>query len=112
MALMAEMNRVLKPGGPLLLTTPNLASAHAVEQTLRAESPYCYGQFEVGGRITDRHNREYTAAEVAAVAADAGFETISPRPRGFFLPPKRETPFHPPGLGLPLSLPGGSTFLL
>src|SRR5260221_2487349 len=45
MALMAEMNRVLKPGGTLLLTTPNLASARAVEQTLRAERPYFYGQF-------------------------------------------------------------------
>ena len=112
MALMAEMNRVLKTGGTLLLTTPNLASAHAVEQTLRAESPYCYGQFEVGGRTTDRHNREYTAAEVAALAADAGFETISLRTRDFYWPPKRETLLHLARLGFPLSLRGDSTFLL
>jgi len=112
MALMAEMNRVLKPGGTLLLTTPNLASAHAVEQTLLAESPYCYGQFEVGGRTTDRHNREYTAAEVAALAADAGFETVSLRTQDFYWPPKHETLLHLARLGFPLSFRGDSTFLL
>ena len=112
MALMAEINRVLKPGGTLLLTTPNLASAHAVEQTLRAESPYCYGQFEVGGRTTDRHNREYTAAEVAALAGDAGFETVSLRTQDFYWPPKHETLLHLAKLGFPLSLRGDSTFLL
>jgi GT2 family glycosyltransferase/glycosyltransferase involved in cell wall biosynthesis/2-polyprenyl-3-methyl-5-hydroxy-6-metoxy-1,4-benzoquinol methylase len=112
MALMAEMNRVLKPGGTLLLTTPNLASAHAVEQTLRAESPYCYGQFEVGGRTTDRHNREYTAGEVAALAGDAGFETVSLRTQDFYWPPKHETLLHLARLGFPLSLRGDSTFLL
>jgi glycosyltransferase involved in cell wall biosynthesis/2-polyprenyl-3-methyl-5-hydroxy-6-metoxy-1,4-benzoquinol methylase len=112
MALMAEMNRVVKPGGTLLLTTPNLASAHAVEQTLRAESPYCYGQFEVSGRTTDRHNREYTAAEVAALAADAGFEAVSLRTQDFYWPPKHETFLHLARLGFPLSLRGDSTFLL
>ena len=112
MALIAEMNRVLKPGGTLLLTTPNLACAHAVEQTLRAESPYCYGQFEIGGRTTDRHNREYTAAEVAELAADAGFETISLRTQDFYWPPKHETLLHLARLGFPLSLRGDSTFLL
>jgi GT2 family glycosyltransferase/2-polyprenyl-3-methyl-5-hydroxy-6-metoxy-1,4-benzoquinol methylase/glycosyltransferase involved in cell wall biosynthesis len=112
MAQMAEMNRVLRPGGTLLLTTPNLACAHAVEQTLRAESPYCYGQFEIGGRTTDRHNREYTAAEVAALVVDAGFETISLRTQDFYWPPKHETLLHLARLGFPLSLRGDSTFLL
>ncbi len=112
MAVMAEINRVLKSGGTLFLTTPNLASAHAVEQTLRAESPYCYGQFEVGGRATDRHNREYTAAEVAALGAEAGFETISLRTQDFYWPPKPETWLHLARLGFPLALRGDSTFLM
>ncbi len=64
MGLLAEINRVLKTGGTLFLSTPNLASAHAVEETLLGASPYGYGKFEFGGKATDRHNREYTAGEV------------------------------------------------
>lgn len=112
MGVLAEINRVVKPGGLLFLTTPNLASAHSVEQTLRAESPYCYGHFEVGGRTTDRHNREYTAGEVAALAADAGFEAISLRTQDFYWPPTAETQLYLARLGFPLALRGDSTFLL
>lgn len=111
MSVMAEINRVLKSGGTLFLTTPNLASAHAVEQTLRAESPYCYGQFEVGGRATDRHNREYTAAEVAELAADAGSEAVSLRTHDFYWPPKPGTWLQLARQGFPLALRGDSTFL-
>lgn len=74
MAVIAEINRVLKPSGLLLLTTPNLASCHAVEYALRGESPYVYGKFEPGGAPTDRHNREYTAGEVERLAQAAGFD--------------------------------------
>ena len=112
MGVAAEINRILKPDGLLLLTTPNLGSAHAVEQTLRAESPYCYGQFEIGGRTTDRHNREYTAAEVAALAGDAGFEKVSLRTHDFYWPPKAETLLQLARQGFPLAQRGDSTFLL
>lgn len=112
MGLLAEINRVLKPGGILLLTTPNLGSSHAVERALRAESPYCYGHFEVGGRTTDRHNREYTATEVATLAHCAGFAATALRTHDFYWPPKRETLRQLVSLGFPLALRGDSTFLL
>jgi O-antigen biosynthesis protein len=76
MHVLAEINRILKPNGTLLLTTPNIAGGHAIEFCLRGESPYVYGKFEQEGAPTDRHNREYTASEVQALSNAAGFECI------------------------------------
>ncbi|HWF90903.1 MAG TPA: glycosyltransferase [Terriglobales bacterium] len=73
MGVIAEVNRVLKPNGLLLLTTPNMASAKSVEYALRGESPYIYGRYEPGGRPTDHHNREYTTNEVERLVVLGGF---------------------------------------
>lgn len=73
MGVIAEINRVLKPNGLLLLTTPNMASAKSVEYALRGESPYIYGRYEPGGRPTDHHNREYTTNEVERLIVLGGF---------------------------------------
>jgi len=77
MGLIAEINRVLKPGGFLLLTTPNVVCTHALAYAMKGESPYVYGKFERGGAPTDRHNREYTATEVAQLAEFGGFQIVS-----------------------------------
>ncbi|HEY1801504.1 MAG TPA: glycosyltransferase [Terriglobales bacterium] len=74
MGVVAEMNRVLKPSGLLLLTTPNMASAKSVEYALKGESPYIYGRYEPGGRPTDHHNREYTTNEVERLLTFGGFQ--------------------------------------
>jgi GT2 family glycosyltransferase/SAM-dependent methyltransferase/glycosyltransferase involved in cell wall biosynthesis len=74
MRVLAEIHRVLRPGGALVLTTPNLASAHSVACSLRGESPYVYGKFERDGFATDRHNREYTAREVERLGKAAGID--------------------------------------
>src|SRR5262245_31313931 len=72
MFAMAELNRVLKPGGFLLLTTPNLASWCALHNLINRRSPYLFGVFIRQGD-TDRHNREYTVDEVGDLATAAGF---------------------------------------
>ena len=74
--VLAEINRVLRVGGTLLVTTPNLASCHSVGCALRQESPYVYGKFEPHGTSTDRHNREYTPGEVARLTRAAGFDIL------------------------------------
>lgn len=79
MHMLREINRIVKPGGHLLLTTPNLASAKSLAYVLQGESPYIWGQYPIGGRGTDRHNREYTALEVKKILQLAGFaiETLA-----------------------------------
>ena len=111
MGLLAEMNRVLKPGGVLLLTTPNLASAHAVEETMRGASPYGYGKFELRGKSTDRHNREYTAAEVVRMAMAGGFAISELRTFDFYWPGNREVLKSLAVRGFPIAGRGDSTFL-
>jgi GT2 family glycosyltransferase/tetratricopeptide (TPR) repeat protein/glycosyltransferase involved in cell wall biosynthesis len=81
MQVLAEINRILKTGGRLLLTTPNIASAKGVDSIMRGESPYVYGKYEPGGLATDRHNREYTPGEVALLLGAAGFDLETLRTR-------------------------------
>jgi SAM-dependent methyltransferase len=90
MAVFAEINRVLRQDGLLLLTTPNLASCHSVEFALRGESPYVYGKFEPSGGSTDRHNREYTPGEIQRLARAAGFETVRLETRHSWWQPDRQ----------------------
>ena len=73
MAMLWEINRVLCPGGWLVLTTPNLASCRAIEALLAGYAPYHFSQYlRTGSR--DRHNREYVPSEVAELLRLAGYE--------------------------------------
>ncbi len=112
MGLFAEINRILRPGGTLLLTTPNLASSHALEYALRGESPYVYGKFEPGGRSTDRHNREYTASEAAQLAVAGGFRVLTLQTRDSWWPRNRGVLRLLAAHGHPIALRGDNTFLL
>lgn len=77
MQALSEANRVLKSGGQLLLTAPNLASAQAVHAILHAKSPYVDGRFVPNpAPAATRHNREYTPAEIERLANAAGFSAI------------------------------------
>jgi SAM-dependent methyltransferase len=69
--LLHEANRVLRDGGALLLTTPNALAAETVSKVLRGRS---FGEHYSGYGPCDRHNREYTGAEVEAVLRAANFE--------------------------------------
>lgn len=71
-----EAARVLRPGGHILLTTPNVGSHRGVWKTLNGMSPYSYGVFVPTGGVYGRHNREYTPKEVEVLCTAAGFETV------------------------------------
>jgi len=112
MCLFSEINRILKPQGVLLLTTPNIAGGHALEFALRGESPYVYGKFERNGAPTDRHNREYTANEVQSLAESAGFECIHLRTMNSWWSYPSQVARNLVLQGYPIARRGDNTFLL
>lgn len=71
--LMAEVKRVLRPGGALFLTTPNAASANVLHKVITGQPPMVYRP----------HVREYTCWEIDALVKAAGLrleriETLEP----------------------------------
>lgn len=73
---LAEANRVLVPGGHLLISTPNMTSHRSVTKVLGGAAPYSFAPFVPVGGVHGRHNREYAPREVATLAEAAGFETL------------------------------------
>lgn len=73
MHLLIEANRVLKPGGLLLLTTPNAVSWRSVLRSARRWHPFVYPVL-IPGLDTNRHNIEYTPDQMRSLLAAAGFD--------------------------------------
>jgi SAM-dependent methyltransferase len=78
MHMMAEINRILRPGGHLVLTTPNIGSLRAIAAILAGYHPGFFPAYirpRVQGEEPEaRHNREYTAREIVLLLHYAGFE--------------------------------------
>ncbi|MFN0119220.1 MAG: methyltransferase domain-containing protein [Blastocatellia bacterium] len=75
MHMLWECNRVLEPGGFLLLTTPNIASARGIEGLLVGCAPYLLSQYNLT-TPADQHNREYAPYEIGVALAAAGFDVV------------------------------------
>ncbi len=76
MHLMCEVNRILKPGGHFVLTTPNIAALRGVAAILQGYHPgffHAYIKPAAGEEADARHNREYTPREIHQLLENAGF---------------------------------------
>ena len=73
MHMLAEVNRVLKTGGLMLLTTPNITSTRALHKMLvDGLEPHFYMQYH-RDKSYNRHNYEYSAPTLVNVLKAAGF---------------------------------------
>lgn len=75
MHMLIELNRVMKWGGLLILTTPNIVSAFSVREALAGRSPVFYSLYNRQSPA-DRHSREYTPGEVRTALECAGFKVV------------------------------------
>jgi glycosyltransferase involved in cell wall biosynthesis/SAM-dependent methyltransferase len=79
MHMMAEINRILEPGGHLVLSTPNICSMRAVGAVLLGYHPGLFHQYvqpDKNGAVDPRHAREYAPRDVHALLEAAGFEIV------------------------------------
>ncbi len=80
MHMMAEINRILKPGSHLVLTTPNLGSLRAISGILQGYHPSLFPSYirprKEGEEPEARHNREYVPLEIHNLLSDSGFEVL------------------------------------
>jgi len=72
MFMLAEVNRVLKPGGRMLLTTPNVVSSRGLHKMLQGYEPHFYMHYH-RTREYHRHNYEYSIHTLYSVLKAAGF---------------------------------------
>lgn len=72
MFMVAEMNRVCKLDGKLILTTPNVTSTRGIYKILRGYEPYFYMQYRHKPALY-RHNYEYSLPTLRRVLSDGGF---------------------------------------
>jgi glycosyltransferase involved in cell wall biosynthesis/SAM-dependent methyltransferase len=74
--VLLEARRVLREGGILLATTPNLVSMQSIAKAVGGLSPYEAGEYRPWNGTSARHNREYTPQEVEALGRFAGMESV------------------------------------
>ena len=91
MYLMSEVNRILRDGGHLVLSTPNICSLRSISNAIGGYHPGLFTQYvkPLPGADTNRHQREYAPREVAMLMDAAGFgvERLETGPYGMERPP-------------------------
>lgn len=74
--VLLEARRVLREGGMLVVTAPNLVSTQSISRAIGGISPYASGRFLPWRGARGRPAREYTPQEVEGLCRYVGLETI------------------------------------
>lgn len=82
--MVLAINRMLKTGGRLLLTTPNAVSMANALKILDGNGPALWNQFKPAHPYYERHNREWTPFEVSRLLQEHGFEVETLYTRDFY----------------------------
>lgn len=93
-----RLRRVLKPGGMLLVTTPNAVRLANVALVLAGSNPF--DRYHPQNGVYGRHNREFTVPELDTILRGAGFEllTLTTRDRyDYDITPISRDSYEPPG---------------
>ena len=80
MFMMSEINRILKPDGHVVMTTPNAGSLRAISAVLLGYHPAFFPAYirprNPGEESEARHNREYVPMEVQHLLTCSGFAMV------------------------------------
>jgi len=77
MHMIAEINRILAPGGWLILSTPNITSMRSVQAVLHGYHPELFSPYikpAPDGSVDPRHSREYAPREIAMLVEAGGMQ--------------------------------------
>ena len=100
MHMIIELNRVLKWGGLLVVTTPNISSAISIQEILKGRSPYVYGNY----------NREYTPEDLRLALEAGGFEVVELFTNDTWNSPGEDVKKILAKTGVPMNLRGDNIF--
>lgn len=73
-AIIDEMVRVLKPGGVIIFSTPNVCNISNLYALLKGKNLFWAPEIFYGS--LDRHNREFTPSEVVQLMSASGLECL------------------------------------
>lgn len=107
----SELNRVLKFGGKLLLTTPNAVGTESLIRMLWRQVPASY-YFYRSGRHSDRHNLEYGPDLLMKLMANCGFSVERIWTEHSWFPERPELLEWIEAAGYPTELRGDNLFVI
>lgn len=72
--ILGEFTRVLKPGGKVMFSTPNVCNVSNIVALAKGLNVFWGADIFYGS--TDRHNREWAPGEVASLFDEAGYDAL------------------------------------
>lgn len=75
--MFSEVERILRPNGKFIVTTPNIVSDMALKKIFFGHAPYSFGVFVPYHGVYGRHNREYAPHEIELLGKSTGLSTAS-----------------------------------